>query len=123
MLTYIKAQAASIVGSLADYAMTLFLVEILHCWYLLGNFVGNITGAIMQFILCRNWAFTAAGEPVRPQVVKFILVWVGNLALSAAGVYSLTHFLGLNYIISKTIVSVFLGLTYNYLLQKWFVFS
>ena len=122
MLTFLKAQAASIAGSAADFFITILLTEVFHCWYITGNIAGNITGAIAQFILCRNWAFNAANEKINYQIIKFIAVWVGNILLSAAGVYALTNYLGLHYILSKLIVSAFLGLTYNYFLQKNFVF-
>ena len=123
MLTFIKVQAASILGSLADFFITIVLTEYLHCWYITGNMAGNITGAIIQFILCRNWAFNATNDKATPQLVKFVLVWVGNILLSAGGVYLLTNYLGLHYIVSKLIISASLGLTYNYFLQKKFVFA
>jgi|ERR1035438_8056928 putative flippase GtrA len=123
MFTFIKAQAASILGSIADFLVTIFLVEIFHCWYILGNLIGNISGAIAQFILCRNWAFRADRRKTSTQVIRFILVWIGNLLLSASGVYFFTHYLNINYIISKTITSVLLGVSYNYFLQKKFVFA
>jgi putative flippase GtrA len=122
MLVFLKAQAASIFGSFADYLLTILLVEVFHCWYVAANLAGNIAGAIMQFIVCRNWAFNASEGKMKMQVIKFVLVWTGNLALSAAGIYLLTHGLKINYIISKTIVSVILGVSYNYILQKKFVF-
>lgn len=123
MLTFIKAQAASILGSVADFFVAIVLVEAFHCWYILGNLVGNICGAMAQFILCRNWAFNAGKGKTSSQIIKFILVWAGSLLLSAAGVYFFTHFLQINYIISKTITSVLLGVSYNYFLQKKFVFA
>ena len=123
MLVFLKAQAASILGSLVDFLITILLVEVFHCWYVSGNLAGNIAGATMQFLLCRNWAFNAAEGKVRTQILKFIIVWIGNFALSAAGIYLLTHGLKINYIISKTIVSVILGVSYNYILQKKFVFN
>ena len=123
MITYIKAQAASIAGSLADFCVTIFLKEVFNCWYISANMAGNIVGAIAQFILCRNWAFNAANQKMNWQIIKFILVWIGNLLLSAAGVYLLTNYFAINYIISKIIISALLGLTYNYFLQKKFVFS
>jgi putative flippase GtrA len=123
MVTFIKAQAASILGSIADYAVTIFLVELLHCWYLVANLAGNIIGGSAQFLLCRNWVFRVSGNKMRSQALKFILVFVGNLILSAAGVYSLTHYLRVNYIISKTMTSILLGVSYNYIMQKQFVFA
>jgi putative flippase GtrA len=123
MLTYIKAQAALIARSLVDFAITILLKEIFHCWYIIANLTGNIAGAITLFILSRNWAFNADKTKVRSQLLKFILVWVGNLILSAIGVYLFTNCFSVNYIISKVITSVILGLTYNYFFQKKFVFA
>jgi putative flippase GtrA len=123
MFTFIKVQAASILGSLSDYLVTILLVEVFHCWYLPANLAGNICGGSLQFILCRSWAFGIKGHLRPQQVSKFVLVFIGNLVLSAAGIYFFTHVLKMNYIISKTLTSVFLGLTYNYLMQKKFVFN
>ena len=123
MLVFLKAQAAAILGSLVDFLITIVLVEVFHAWYVAGNLAGNIAGATMQFFLCRNWAFNAAERKMETQIFKFIIVWLGNFALSAAGIYFFTHGLKINYIISKTIVSVILGVSYNYILQKKFVFN
>ena len=123
MITFLKAQLASIIGSFADFLSTILLVEVFHCWYITGNFIGNILGGFTQFMLCRNWAFKAGEGKISAQAIKFILVWIGNLVLSAGGVYFFTHYLEINYIISKTITSVLLGVSYNYLMQKKFVFA
>ncbi len=123
MITFIKVQAASILGSMADYLITIILVEIFHCWYLYANLTGNICGGSLQFILSRNWVFQADKGKTGNQAFKFILFFAGNILLSAAGVYFFTRFLGINYIISKTLTSVLLGISYNYLMLKKFVFS
>jgi len=123
MINFIKAQAAFILGSVVDFLATLFFVELLHVWYLAGNLAGNISGAILQFILCRYWVFDAAQAKISSQVPRFIMIYAGNFLLSAAGVYALTQGLGLHYLLSKIMISVLLGTTYNYLLQKKFVFK
>ncbi len=124
MYTFIKTQAALTAGSLADFLVTILLVQIFNCWYIAGNAAGNITGAIAQFILSRNWAFntTRKKQKIPTQVIKFVVMWMGNIALSAAGVYVLTSYLNLHYLLSKLIVSVLLGVSYTYLVSKKFVF-
>lgn len=124
MVTFLKVQAASIIGSLADFLITIILVQVFNCWYLAANAIGNISGNLTQFIIFRNWAFKAgANTKITSQFRRYLLVWIGNLLLSAAGVFLLTHFACINYLISKTITSVLLGLSYNYLLQRFFVFA
>jgi putative flippase GtrA len=123
MLTFIRVQAVLILGSLADFAVTILLVSCFHDSYVIANVVGNITGSIAQFILSRNWAFEATDDKVLPQVIKFSLVWAGHILLSAAGIYLFTHYLGWYYLLSKTVTSVLLGVTYTYLLKKHYVFA
>jgi len=57
------------------------------------------------------------------QVLKYILIWNGNLALSTLGVFIVTHYIGVNYIVAKIMIAVVMGVSYNYLLQKKFVFA
>jgi putative flippase GtrA len=123
VITYLKAQVSAIIGSLVDFLTTILFVEVLGIWYVAGNLAGNIAGAVTQFIIARNWAFHAENGKVSLQIIRYILVWIGNLVLSAGGIYLFTHYLKLHYILSKTITSVVLGLTYNYFMQKIFVFA
>lgn len=122
MIAFLKTQAASILGSFADFLITILLVQVFNCWYVIANLSGNICGAFIQFLLCRDWVFKTKTGNKYLQIIKFVAVWIGNLLLSAAGIYLLTNFAGLNYIVSKIITSVILGTTYNYLLLKKFVF-
>jgi putative flippase GtrA len=120
---FLKSQAAAVTGSLVDYATTIFLVEFFHTQYVLSNFFGNIAGAVALFLLSRKWVFKAETGNIHRQTVKFILVFAGNLILSAAGIFLLTTCFHLNYLISKTLTSVFLGVTYNYFMLKKIVFT
>jgi len=123
MITFLKVQAASIIGSFAYFLGTFVSVEIFHCWYITGNLIGNILGGATQFILCRNWVFRATDGKTPSRIIKFILVWVGNLFLSELGVYFFTHFMKIDYKISVLVTSILLGVSYNYFMQKRFVFA
>ena len=120
--SFLKVQAASVAGSMADYLLTIILVSGFHWGYVLASVSGNILGAATLFVLCRKWIFRPDKGRLRVQILRFILVFAGNIILAAIGIYLLTHFLHIHYIISKTIVSVLLGVSYNYLMQKRFVF-
>lgn len=122
MLTFAKAQAASFAASMVDYAVTIFCVEILHFWYVVGSATGTITGGITNFSMGRRWVFRRTEAARRRQAVRYLLVWTGYWALATAGVYLLTHLGGFNYIVSKISVTLFLAVAYNYPLQKRFVF-
>ena len=120
---FFRLQAAAIAGSLLDYLVTISLVEFFSVWYMTATVTGNLLGGTVQFLLNRKWVFRNADGKIKPQILKFSLVFAGNIILGAAGTYLLTNYLMINYLISKTLVSLLLGLTYNYILQKKFVFA
>ena len=123
MLTFLKAQVASIIASAADFLITILLVELTGAGPVLASVEGNISGGIINFIINRTWVFGDGEKKVHIQVFRYILVWSGNLALSALGMYLFTHYTNINYVVSKIFVSIVLGIFYNYFLQKRYVFK
>ena len=123
MATFIKAQAASLTATGVDFAMTIVLKELLGVGYLLSSILGTISGGIANFMINRHWVFMANGRRIHHQAVKYILVWIGNLLLVSGGVFVLTRYVGFNYIVSKVTTSLMVGVFYNYVLQKKFVFK
>ena len=123
MVTFIKAQASALIASLLDFITTIFLTEVIGCWYLLASIIGTILGGITNFTISRRWVFTQGEKEIPEQILKYMVVWVGYLFLNALGVYAITHYLKVNYVISKMAISITLGTTYNYFLQKRFVFK
>ncbi|MBK0378764.1 GtrA family protein [Mucilaginibacter segetis] len=123
MATFVKAQASSIVASIFDFLTTIVCKEFFYLWYLSASLIGTLTGGIINFGLGRNWVFKRKENTIPKQAVKYFLVWGGNIVLTTAGVFFVTHYIGLSYIASKVIVSISLGVSYNYFMQKKFVFA
>ena len=123
MHTFIKTQAALILGLLGDFLTTILLVEVFHCWYIASSAAGNIAGALAQFILSRNWAFNAQAGKMPRQVIRFIIMWFGNIVISSLAIYLLTSYFNIHYLLCKLIVSILLGTSYTYLCSKKFVFT
>ena len=122
MATFVKAQVASLSASIIDFLTTLVCTQVFHLWYVLGSVAGTTAGGIVNFMMGRSWVFGTTDRNINVQILKYILVWAGNLALTTAGVYLVTHYLHINYILSKIIVSCTVGTGYNFLMQKKFVF-
>jgi putative flippase GtrA len=122
MATFVKAQVASLSASIIDFLTTLVCTQVFHAWYLLGSVIGTTAGGIVNFLMGRNWVFGTKERNINLQIIKYILVWGGNLLLTTGGVFLVTHYLHVNYILSKIIVSLTVGTTYNFLMQKKFVF-
>lgn len=123
MVTFVKAQAASLAATIVDFSVFIILTEWLNCWYLAASITGTISGGITNFLLSRVWVFDATQGKVPKQAFKYILVWAGNLLLVSGGVFVVTEYAQLTPLASKIIVSLIVGFTYNYMLQKKFVFK
>ncbi|MFT3683273.1 MAG: GtrA family protein [Ferruginibacter sp.] len=124
MNDFIKTQAVLILGSFADFGITFLIAGIFNCWYVAATIAGNITGAVLQFYLSRNWVFSNSKKNTAgPQLFRFILMWAGNILLSALLTYLLTQNMQLHYLLSKLLVSVILGLSYTYYVSKKIVFA
>jgi putative flippase GtrA len=122
MITFLKAQASSLIATLVDFLVTILFVEMFGMWDVSASAVGNVCGGVANFLVNRIWVFEATNKKSTPQAVRYFVVWVGNIALNSAGLYLLRHFTGLNYVTSKVLVATVVGFSYNYVLQKKFVF-
>jgi putative flippase GtrA len=122
MATFVKAQVASLSASIIDFLTTLVCTQVFHIWYVVGSVIGTTAGGVVNFMMGRNWVFGTTERNIGGQIFKYVLVWTGNLLLTTAGVFLVTHYLHVNYILSKIIVSCTVGTGYNFLMQKKFVF-
>jgi putative flippase GtrA len=122
IITFAKAQIASLAASIVDYWCTVIGVELVGLWYVWASALGTIIGGITNFSLGRNWVFRQKERARHRQMIKYLVVWMGYLLLTTCGVFLLTHYTHLNYIFSKVSVSLVMAVSYNYPLQKKFVF-
>lgn len=123
MYTYLKANIAAIAASMLDYLVTFLLLHFYQSPALLWAAAGTVSGGVLNFAMGRKWVFSATNEGAGGQAIKYFFVWLGSFALNMAGFYVLHNLLGVDAKIAKVSVSVFIGMTYNYLLQKAFVFT
>lgn len=123
MITFLKANVASLIASVCDYLMTIVAVQWLGMDVVVGGITGTITGGFINFWVARHWVFSAAGSKAHKQAVKYAIVWFGNLLFNAAGMYVLTKQAGMYYLAAKIITSLLVAFGYNYPLQKRYVFK
>ncbi|RLJ72779.1 putative flippase GtrA [Pedobacter alluvionis] len=123
MFTYLKAQASSLVASATDFGMTIIAANLFGWWYLAASITGTVTGGAVNFYVNRKWVFESKSTAIKWQILKYVLVWTGNLIIVTAGVFMLTHFFNLNYVLAKVLSSILTGVSYNYIMQKQFIFS
>jgi putative flippase GtrA len=120
---FIKAQVSSLIATATDFAITIFLVEIFHLLAIVAAAIGTITGGVVNFLLGRNWVFKAEAKPIPKQAFRYLLVWIGNFFLNIAGMALMVNLMHANYILSKILISLLVGVFYNYLLQGKYVFK
>ncbi len=122
MITFIKAQASSLISTAVDFLATFVLSHLLGSWFLSASVIGNICGGITNFLLGRIWVFSSRERGAGGQALRYLIVWLGNLALNAGGVYVFTEVIQIEEWMSKVMVSVIVSIGYNYVFQKFFVF-
>lgn len=123
MGTFLRAQAASLIATIFDFGLFFLLVEITGLWYPLANGIGNVGGAVINFTVGRSWVFDASHSSKLSQAWKYSLVWFGYLIINFLSMVFLKHFFQMDYRVAKVIVALLLSVTYNYLLQKSFIFK
>ena len=130
-VTFTKAQVASLLATGVDFLVTLLMVRLLAAlfilqtadtWYI-SSALGNICGGITYFLISRTWVFQAGDGKWTVQVARYVLVWVGNLALNVSVLYLLIHYTGMNQLAAKIATAIGVAIFYNYVLQKRFVFK
>lgn len=119
----VKAQVVSLTSTAVDFLVTIGCVEGLHVWYLTATVLGNTAGGITNFYLGRHLVFRATQGAAHWQGVRYFLVWLGSMLLNSFGVYVFTQVLQANYLYSKIVVSLLVGIGFNYFLQLHFVFK
>ncbi|WP_188626000.1 GtrA family protein [Pedobacter quisquiliarum] len=123
MATFLKAQVSSLSASILDFLTTIVCKHVLNFGVILGSGTGTTVGGIANFLIGRSWVFGSNQGKIQNQAFKYFIVWFGNLILTTSGVYLVTHYFQLsNYVIPKILVSGVIGVPYNYLMQKKFVF-
>jgi len=120
---FASAQVAALIGTAIDFLATIFFTEVFGLIYWVSNAIGAALGAITNFLLGRYWVFDAKDQQITKQAFRYILVSIGSLILNTLGVYLVTEFIGLHYVQSKIIVAVLVAVTYNFILQKNYVYK
>ena len=123
LVSFFRYNLVAIIATSLDFLTLVFLTEIIGIWYLASTIIAAITGAISAFLLGRFWVFVSLESKVHHQALRYFLVAAGSVALNSFGVYFFTEFGGFQYMVSKGITAVLVGIGYNYLLGRYFVFK
>jgi putative flippase GtrA len=106
-----------------DFGVLTGSVELLHINYVFATWMGTVVGSLSNFAINKRWAFRGSPLGLRHQLLRFLLVQAGSSGLQTLGVWLLTRFAGLPYLGSKTVIAAMVALSWNYPLNRYFVFS
>ncbi|RLD50287.1 MAG: hypothetical protein DRI94_08990 [Bacteroidetes bacterium] len=120
---FLKYNVVAGIATAVDFAVLIFFTEILQIQYLVSAVFGAVSGGITAFILERNWTFMKKDGKLSLQAKKYAGIWLTSIFLNISGLYLLVEYIGLQYIISKVIVAVIVGIGFNFLTHKYYIFK
>ena len=120
---FIRYNIVAVLATVVDFLVFILLTEVFEVWYVVATFISAVSGGIAAFILNRNWAFMSRDGHLSQQAKKYFLVWGSSILLNTSGLFLLVENTNISEIISKIIVSVIVGLGFNFLMNKFFVFK
>lgn len=120
---FVRFQLNSVASTMADFAVTIVLTEFAGFWYLISTSAGSLTGGIANFIVARHWVFRVSELPAFRQIRRYIINWCCSILLNITSVFVLTSLMHVNYLLSKVITAILVGVLFNYSFQRRYVFS
>lgn len=133
---FMRAQFSSQIASMTDFLVTIILAKFFGIYYVYATFTGSVCGGIVNCIVNYKWTFKANSCKIQYVFIKYLLVWLGSIALNTWGIYFLTekisqniwvqetlkHYIDDLFVFSKIVVSLLVGFIWNYNLQRIFVY-
>lgn len=113
----------STIATLSDFGAMIFATEILGIYYVYSTAIGATMGAIVGFLLLRNWAFERTDQKIYWQAIRYILASILIMNVNVAGVYLITENFEISYMISRVIISIFAGIFVSFPLFRYFVYQ
>lgn len=137
LFTFLRAQFSSNISSLTDNLTCLLFVNVFGVYYGLSVLIGNFAGGLLNCFINYKWTFKAKGLFVPHVLIKFVMVWMGSIFLNTRGTILFTEYvlhriptehlpdlLVQNlFMAPKLIVSILVGWTWNYNMQRVFVYK
>lgn len=127
LLVFGKAQVSAFLGGVVDYLLMIFITEFFGVHYVFSIGIGGVAGAIVNFLLNRNWTFLSKDLTYHSsfwkQLSKFVIVLLNSILCKSSGTYFFTSFLGTDYKIGRLMTDLLVSILLNYTLQKHWVFK
>jgi len=121
--SFLRYNVIAILATATDFSIFIILSRKLAMWYVAATFISAVCGGVVSFVLNRNWAFMGKDGKLSKQAVRYFFVWNGSIFLNTMGLFLLVETTHINEIISKIIVAIIVGVGFNFLMYKYFIFK
>ena len=121
--SFLRYNVSAGTATATDFLTLLFLKEVLGVYYVLATFIGACCGATVAFFLGRNWTFLNKEGKISSQGIKFLFVVAGSILLNTFGEYFFTDIAKIgHYMFARVVTAIIVGVSYNFPMQRYFVF-
>lgn len=123
LTSLLRSQASSAISTVFDFGGAGILHYVFSVHYAIASPIGNILGAIVSFNLGRRWAFKRQDGKISHQAIKYAMTSLLSAAINTAGIAILTENFDIDPGWSKAIVAFFVGISFNFLMFRYFVYK
>ncbi len=129
----VSSQASGWVDFIVGFVMFYWIFDQHLSWLATG--IGVVAGGIVNCIICYKFTFRAENCPWKAVVVKYALVWLGNLVLNSGGTellyiilkkWNILEEMGFKaagyYSTARLVMSLLVSWFWNFILQRNFVY-
>jgi putative flippase GtrA len=119
---FLRAQVSSALATLVDWVLMLALMTA-GVNFVVAVAAGHVAGALTDFSVKKFWAFGAQGGALEKQAGRYLVAWVGSLAINEVLAWLAIDRLSLPSRLSVIVISAVVGFVWNYPMHRYFVFG
>lgn len=121
LFVFSQHQISAALATAVDFAVMIVCKSVLGMTPAEGTVVGSLFGAVTSFTLGRRWVFQSVAGDIRGQALRYAFVSTLSLIFNAVGEKLIVQ-AGLNYIVGRVLMSVVVGMLWNFPMHRYFVF-
>jgi putative flippase GtrA len=122
LFVFSQHQISAAAATAVDFAVMIVCKSGLGLTPFKATAIGSLFGAFISFTLGRRWVFQSVAGDIRGQALRYAFVSTLSLIFNAVGEKLIVQVLGMNYIFARVVLSVVVGMIWNFPMHRYFVF-